>query len=109
MAFLAERPWVNYSAVASLAIGLSISPPLLAGSVSDGPAPPPQKGVNLANGPKAPATDEPIARLYMASDLLAFGRDIKDPMVLIVAARIIKALGGTEVDLKPEGRAASAQ
>jgi hypothetical protein len=45
----------------------------------------------------------------MASDLLAFGRDIKDPMVLIVAARIIKALGGTEVDLKPEGRAASAQ
>jgi hypothetical protein len=60
---------------------------------------------NIASGPKAPATDEPIARLQMASDLLAFGRDSKDPLVLIVAARIIKALGGTEVDLKPEGRA----
>ena len=106
MAFLAERPWVNFSAVASLAIGLSISPPLLAGSVSDGPAPSPQKGVNLANGPKAPATDEPIARWQMASDLLAFGRDIKDPLVLVIAARIAKVLGGTEVDLKPEGKAA---
>src|SRR6516164_3006299 len=108
MAFLAERPWVNFSAVASLAIGLSISPPLLAGSVSDGPAPSSQKGVNLANGPKAPATDEPIARWQMASDLLAFGRDIKDPLVLIIAARITKALGGTEVDLKPDGRGAAA-
>jgi hypothetical protein len=114
MASLANLPWANLPwaklpAMASLAVALSFSPPLLGGSVSDGPAPPPQKGVNIASGPKAPATDEPIARLYMASDLLAFGRDIKDPMVLIVAARIIKALGGTEVDLKPEGRAASAQ
>ena len=43
----------------------------------------------------------------MASDLLAFGRDTKDPLVLIVAARIMKALGGTEVDLRPEGKAAA--
>jgi hypothetical protein len=106
MAFLAERPWVNLSAIASLAVGLSLSSPLLAGSVSDGPVPQPQKGVNLANGPKAPAADEPIARWQMASDLLAFGRDIKDPLVLVIAARITKALGGMEVDLKPEGKAA---
>jgi hypothetical protein len=106
MAFLAERPWVNLSAIASLAVVLSLSSPLLAGSVSDGPAPQPQKGVNLANGPKAPAADEPIARWQMASDLLAFGRDIKDPLVLVIAARIAKALGGIEVDLKPEGKAA---
>lgn len=108
MAFLAKLLWVKLPAMAGLAVGLNLSSPLLAGSVSDGPAPPPQKGVNIAGGPKAPATDEPIARWQMASELLAFGRDIKDPLVLIVAARITKALGGTEVDLKPEGRAATA-
>jgi hypothetical protein len=43
----------------------------------------------------------------MSSDLLAFGRDTKDPLVLIVAARIMKALGASELDLKPEGRAAT--
>jgi len=106
MAFLAERPWVNLSAIVSLAVGLSLSSPVAAGSVSDGPPPQPQKGVNIAGGPKAPASDEPIARWQMASDLLAFGRTTKDPLVLIVAARTIKALGGTEVDLKPEGKAA---
>ena len=100
----------KFFAVASLAVGLSISSPLLAGSVSDGPAPPPQKGVNIATAPKAAAADEPIARLQMAFDLLAFGRDTKDPLVLIVAARITKGLGGTEVDLKPDrGGAGSAQ
>ncbi len=106
MGFPAKLPWVELPAMAILAVGLSLSSPLLAGSVSDGPAPAPQKGVNIANGPKAPATDELIARWQMASDLLAFGRDIKDPLVLIIAARITKALGGTEVDLKPAGRAA---
>jgi hypothetical protein len=100
-------PLSKLPAMASVAVGLSFSFPLLAGSISDEPAPPPQKGVNIAGGPKAPATDEPIARLQMASDLLAFGRDIRDPLVLIVAARITKALGGTEVDLKPERRAAT--
>jgi hypothetical protein len=73
MAFLAKLPRVKLPAVAILAVGLSFSSPLLAGSVSDGPAPSPQKGVNIASGPKAPATDELIARWQMASDLLAFG------------------------------------
>jgi hypothetical protein len=108
MVFLARPAWTKLPAITSLALGLSLGSPLLAGSVFDGTAPPPQKGVNIASGPKAPATDEPIARLHMASDLLAFGRDTKDPLVLIVAARIIKALGGTEVDLAPEGRPAAA-
>jgi hypothetical protein len=102
---LAKLPLGKLLAVGGLALGLGFSSPLLAGSLSGGPAPPPQKGVNIAGGPKAPATDEPIAGLQMASDLLAFGRNTKDPLVLIVAARIMKALGGTEVDLKPEGRA----
>src|SRR5271166_5740839 len=106
MAPLTKPSLGKLSAIASLAVGLCFSSPLLAGSVSDGTAPSPQKGVNIASGPKAPETDEPIARLQMASDLLAFGRDSKDPLVLIVAARIIKALGGTEVDLAPEGRPA---
>ncbi len=104
MASLAKLSPGKLPAMASLAVGLSLGSPLLAGSVSDGPAPPPQKGVNIASGPKAPATDEPIARFQMASDLLAFGRETKDPLVLVVAARITKALGGIEVDLKPEGR-----
>jgi hypothetical protein len=107
MAYLAKLPLGKLPAMASLVVGLSFSPPLLAGSVSDGTAPPPQKGVNIAGGPKAPAADEPIARLQMSSDLLAFGRDTRDPLVLIVAARIMKGLGSTEVDLKPEGRAAT--
>jgi hypothetical protein len=107
MASLAKLSLGKLFAIASLAVGLSISSPLLAGSVSDGTAPPPQKGVNIAGGPKAPAADEPIARLQMASDLLAFGRNTKDPLDLIVAARIMKALGGTEADFKPEGRAAT--
>jgi hypothetical protein len=107
MASVAKLPLGKLFVIASLAGGLSISSPLLAGSLFDGTAPPPQKGVNIAGGPKAPAADDPIARLQMASDLLAFGRDAKDPLVLIVAARITKALGGTEVDLKPDGRAAT--
>jgi hypothetical protein len=94
------------SAVAGLALGLSCASAALAGSVADGtPAPAPQKGVNIGSGPKAPATEEPIAQLQMSSDLLAFGRAAKDPLALIVATRIMKALGGTEVDLKPEARA----
>lgn len=106
MALLEEIPWTKLSAAAGLALGLGWGSPVLAGSVAVGtPPPPPQKGVNISGGPKAPATDEPIARLQMSSDLLAFGRDTKDPMVLIVAARIMKALGPSEVDLKPEGRA----
>jgi hypothetical protein len=87
---------------------LAFAPAVLAGSVPDGtPAPPPQKGVNIGSGPKAPATDEPVERLQMSSDLLAFGRRTKDPVALIVAARVLKTLGSTEVDRKPEGRPAT--
>ena len=108
MAIVAELPLAKLPAMVGLALGLGFGSPALAGSVADGtPAPPPQKGVNIASGPKAPAADEPIARLQMSSDLFAFGRETRDPLVLIVAARIMKALGGTEVDLKPEGRAAT--
>ena len=107
MTLPAKLPLGKLFAMAGLAVGLSYSSTLLAGSVSDGTTPPPQKGVNIASGPKGPAADEPIARLQISSDLLAVGRDTKDPLVLIVAARIMKALGGTEVDLKPEGRAAA--
>ena len=102
MAIAAKLPLV-----VSFGLGLCTLP-ALAGSVADGtPAPPPQKGVNIASGPKAPATDEPVARLQMSSDLLAFGRDNKDPLALIVAARIMKTVGGTEADMKPEGRGAA--
>jgi hypothetical protein len=108
MAIVAKLPLAKGPAIVGLALGLGFGSPALAGSVADGtPAPAPQKGVNIANGPKAPAADESIARLQMSSDLLAFGHATKDPLVLIVAARIIKALGGIEVDLTPEGRAAT--
>jgi hypothetical protein len=91
-----------------LALGCSCTLPALAGSVANGsPTPAPQKGVNISSGPKAPATDEPVAQLQMSAELLAFGRDTKDPLALIVAARIMKVLGSNEVDLKPEGRAAN--
>jgi hypothetical protein len=40
----------------------------------------------------------------MSSDLLAFGRRTKDPIALIVASRVIKAVGGSEADRKPERR-----
>ena len=93
--------------VASLAVGLSISSPLLAGSVSDGPAPSPQKGVNIASGPKAPGADEPIALLQMASTLFSVGHNSRDPLALIVAARITKVLGGVEVDIKPDRKGAA--
>ena len=96
---------VKFPLVASFGLGLCFATPALAGSVADGtPAPSPQKGVNIASGPKAPATDEPVARLQMSSDLLAFGRDSKDPLALIVAARIMKTIGGNEAGMKPEGR-----
>jgi hypothetical protein len=91
-----------------LTLCLCFASPALAGSVADGTlAPPPQKGVNIASGPKAPAIDEPVARLQMSSDLLAFGRGNKDPLAVIVAARIMKTVGGTETDMKPEGRGAT--
>jgi hypothetical protein len=99
---------VKLRLVVGFGLGLCFAPPAMAGSVADGtPAPPPQKGVNIASGPKAPATDEPVARLQMSSDLLAFGRDNQDPLALIVAARIMKTVGGTETEMKPEGRGAS--
>jgi hypothetical protein len=111
MASLAKFTSASLLIIAGLAVGLSINSRAVAGSVSDGPAPLPQKGVNIASGPKAPAAEEPVARLQTASDLLAVGRDTKDPLVLIVAARIAKGVGGTEVDLKPDrkGAAGSAQ
>lgn len=93
---------------AVVALGWCGACPALAGSATTGSPPPtPQKGVNISSGPKAPATDEPVARLQMSSDLLACGREAKDPLALIVAARIMKALGSAEVDLTPEGRAAN--
>lgn len=95
------------AAAASLALALSCGRFALAGSTPEGtPAPPPQKGVNIASGPKMPAADEPIELLQMSADLLAFGRRAKDPIALIVAARVVKALGGTEANRKPDGRAA---
>jgi hypothetical protein len=100
---------VRFPAFVGLALSLSISAAAMAGSVPDGtPAPPAQRGVNIANGPKAPATDEPIERLQMSSDLIAFGRKAKDPLALIVAARVMKSIGGSEVDLKPETRTTAA-
>ena len=93
--------------IASLAVGLSISSPLLAGSVSDGPVPSPQKGVNIATGPKAPGADEPIALLQMASTLFSVGHNSRDPLALVVAARITKVLGGIEVDIKPDRKGAA--
>jgi len=106
MASLATYPLGRLFVIASLAVGLGISSPLRAGSLFDGPAPPPQKGVNIASGPKAPAADEPIALLQMASDLSAVGHNSRDPLVLIVAARITKVLGGTEIGLKPTRKGA---
>jgi hypothetical protein len=98
----------EFSAVACLAVVLAFAPAALAGSAPDGaPAPPAQKGVNIGSGPKAPATDEPVEQLQMASDLLTFGRKTRDPVALIVAARVMKALGGAEADRKPEGRTAA--
>src|SRR5438067_546011 len=109
MACLAKLTRNNLLAASSIAFGLGCGAHALAGSAAQGtPTPPPQKGVNIGSGPKAPATDEPIARLQMMSDLLAVGRTIKDPLYLVVAARVMKTLGGTEVDLKPEARAAFA-
>ena len=107
MASLAIHPLGRLFVIASLAVELGISSPLQAGSLFDGPAPPPQKGVNIASGPKAPAADEPIALLQMASDLFAVGHNIRDPLVLIVAARITKVLGGIEIDLKPTRKGAA--
>jgi hypothetical protein len=96
------------TAAATLAFALGCGSSALAGSAAQGaPAPAPQKGVNIGSGPKAPATDEPIARLQMTADLLAAGRISKDPLALVVAARIMKGLGGAEIDLKPEARAAT--
>jgi len=101
-------PLAELSAAAGLALALAFAPAVLAGSVPEGtPAPPAQKGVNIGSGPKAPATDQPVEQLQMSSDLLAFGRKTKDPLALIVAARVMKALGGTDADRKPEGRAAT--
>jgi hypothetical protein len=96
-------------AASSIVFGLGFGSPASAGSAAQGtPTPPPQKGVNIGSGPKAPAADDPIARLQMTADLLAVGRATKDPLALIVAARIMKSLGGTDIDLKPDARAAPA-
>ncbi|HXO90448.1 MAG TPA: hypothetical protein VN849_06625 [Stellaceae bacterium] len=105
MACLAKLTLNQLLAASSVAFGLGFGVPALAGSASQGtPTPPPQKGVNIGSGPKAPAADDPIARLQMTADLLAVGRAIKDPLALVVAARIMKTLGGAEIDLKPEAR-----
>jgi hypothetical protein len=106
---LAQLSVVRLSGIVGIVLGASVCSTALAGSVPDGtPAPPAQRGVNIGSGPKAPATDEPIERLQMSADLLVFGRKTKDPLALIVAARVMKALGGTEIDLKPETRTTAA-
>jgi hypothetical protein len=95
-------------AVICLALAEAVAPAAWAGSAPDGaPAPVAQKGVNIGSGPKAPATDEPVEQLQMSSDLLAFGRKTKDPVALIVAARVMKAVGSSEADRKPERRDAT--
>jgi hypothetical protein len=109
MACLAKLTLNKLLAASSIALGLGFGAPALAGSAAQGtPTPPPQKGVNIGSGPKAPAADDPIARLQMTADLLAVGRATKDPLALVVAARIMKTLGGAEIDLKPEARQATA-
>jgi hypothetical protein len=109
MACLAKFTLNKLLAASSIAFGLGFGAPALAGSAAQGtPTPPPQRGVNVGSGPKAPAADDPIARLQMTADLLAVGRVTKDPLALIVAARIMKNLGGADIDLKPEARAAPA-
>jgi hypothetical protein len=91
--------------VAGLALGSPFSP-VAAGSLPGGtPLPPAQRGVNIGSGPKAPATEAPIEQLQMSADLLAFGRQAKDPLALLVAARVMKAAGGSEVERKPEASA----
>src|SRR5882724_3589467 len=111
MACLAKLTLNKLLAASSIAFGLGFGAPALAGSAAQGTPTPPQRGVNIGSGPKAPAADDPIARLQMTADLLAVGRATKDPLALIVAARIMKSLGGAEIDLKPEARrnAASTQ
>jgi hypothetical protein len=105
MACLAKLTLNKLLAAWSIAFGLGFGTPALAGSAAQGtPTPAPQRGVNIGSGPKAPAADDPIARLQMTADLLAVGRTTKDPLVLVVAARIMKTLGGAEIDLKPEAR-----
>jgi len=43
-------------AASSIAFGLGFGAPALAGSAAQGtPTPPPQRGVNIGSGPKAPA------------------------------------------------------
>ena len=112
MACLAEltlaRSVYMLFAASSIVFGLDFDSPASAGSAQGTPTSPPQKGVNISSGPKAPAADDPIARLQLTADLLAAGRASKDPLALIVAARIMKSLGGTDVDLKPERPAAPA-
>ena len=109
MACLAKLTLNKLLAASGIAFGLGFGAPALAGSAAQGtPTPAPQKGVNIGSGPKAPAADDPIARLQMTADLLAVGRVTKDPLALIVAARIMKNLGGADIDLKPEARAAPA-
>jgi hypothetical protein len=95
-------------AVICLALVEAVTPAGWAGSAPDGaPAPIAQKGVNIGSGPKAPATDEPVEQLQMSSDLLAFGRKTKDPVALIVAVRVMKAVGSREAERKPERRDAT--
>src|SRR5690349_357001 len=89
----------------SIVLASGFGPSALAGSAAQGtPTPAPQKGVNISSGPKAPAADDQIARLQWPADLLAAGRARKAPLPLIVAARIMKSLGGTDSKPKPEAR-----
>jgi hypothetical protein len=104
---LANGSFYKLLAASSIALGLGFGSPAVAGSAAQGtPTPAPQNGVNISSGPKAPAADDPIARLQLTADLLAAGRAAKDPLALIVAARIMKSLGGADTDLKPEAKAA---
>jgi hypothetical protein len=106
MAYLVRLVSAHLMMPSGILFALGLGGAALAGSVAPGtPMPPAQKGVNISSGPKAPATEEPIAQLQMTSDLLAVGRSVKDPLALVVAARIMKTLGGSEIDLKPEAKA----
>ena len=58
---------------------------------------------------KAPAAGEPVSLAATAERLARYGDEKKDPLALIMAARILQDVGGTKEDRKKESKGGSGE
>lgn len=102
---MSTRKFMNsIAAIVSVSVGLASIP---AFAQQAAPADP-TKVENVSKTAKRPDGLLPVRQLELANSLAKFGRDNKDPLSLIVAARMLQQVSFKQEDRKPDNADASA-